>query len=62
VFSEKIDISFPINAETPSSVSPAVTKGKVPGTLSALLRRLPLVDFPNSFSRLTPPIYTFKVL
>ena len=36
----------------PSSVSPAVTKGRLPPILSSPFKRFPLVDLPKSVSRL----------
>ncbi len=55
VFFEKTSTELPMYADTPVSASPAVTKGRFPGILSALFRRLPLVDFPNSLQRLNLP-------
>ena len=51
MFFGKTITSFPINAETPSSVSPAVTNGKVPEILSSLFNRL----YITSSLRLTLP-------
>jgi hypothetical protein len=47
VFAENAVTLLPIKSETPSSVSPAVTKGNVPEILSSLLSLLPRVDLPK---------------